>query len=78
MPLSLFEQERQEIGMLIMDHKNHNGKDLGDFIVLCQIGFNWIMGMMVGTSVEENVEHGVTFLNKKNPMIFRKIQSLLI
>lgn len=36
------------------------------FIVLFQIGFNWIMDMMVGTSVEGNAEHDVPFFNLLN------------
>lgn len=37
---------RQEIGMLIMGHEDHNGNDLNGFIVLSQIGFNWIMDIL--------------------------------
>lgn len=62
LPLTLFEQARKEIGMLIMDHKKHNGNDLNGFIVLYQIGFNWIMDTIVETRVEENTEHGVPFV----------------
>ena len=64
MPLTLFEQARQEIGMLIMGHKDHNGNDLNGFIVLSQIGFNWIMDMMVGTRLEGNNEHDVLFFKQ--------------
>lgn len=53
----------QEIGMLIMDH---NGNGLNGFIVLSQIGFNWIMDMMVGISVEGNAEHAVPFFKQSN------------
>lgn len=54
MPLTLFEQARQEIGSLIMDNNDHNGNDLTDFIVLSQIAFNWIMDMVVEPSVKGN------------------------
>lgn len=37
MPLSLFEQERQGMGMLIIDQKDHNGNDINGFIVLHRI-----------------------------------------
>ena len=51
--------------MLIMDHKDHNGNDLNGFILLSQIGFNWIMDIMVETSVEENAEQSVPFLKNQ-------------
>lgn len=47
--------------MLIMDQKDHNGNDLNGFIVLSQIGFNWIMDMTVGTRVGGEAAHGVPF-----------------
>lgn len=65
MPLTLFEQARQEIGMLIMDHKEHIGNDLNGFIVLSQIAFNWIMDIMEEAGVVENAEHGASFLNNQ-------------
>lgn len=55
--------------MLIMDQKDHNGNDLNGFIVLSQIGFNWIMDMTVGTRVGGEAAHGVPFLNNQiNPI----------
>lgn len=51
--------------MLIMNYKDYNGNDLSGFIVLSQIGFNWIMDMMMGTTVEVNA-NTVFHLKKKS------------
>lgn len=48
LPLLLFEQTRQEIGMLIMNYKDDNWNDLSGFTVLSQIGLIEIMDMMMG------------------------------
>lgn len=67
MALSPFEQGRHEIGMLIMNQKDHNGNDINGFIVLFRIELNWIMDRTAATGMERNAEHGGLLKFWKSP-----------